>query len=100
MSRTQELSVVVLMVAVIASSFGVVSTRHHVRMAFMHSEKLLKERDELNLRWESLQLELGALRTEGRIEAIARNQLGMKVPARDEIVNLIVENRRDLDTRL
>ncbi len=99
MSRRHAWLTAALAAAVIASSFGVVTVRHHVRMAFMHSEQLLEERDDLILRWESLQLEYAALRTEGRVEAVAKERLGMSAPARDEIVTLIVEHGRDLDAR-
>ena len=92
--------VTLLVIGVIASSFVVVAARHHTRMAFMHSENLLKERDELNLRWESLQLERGALHTEGRVEAVAKNRLGMKAPSRDDVVTLIVESKDDPGARL
>ncbi len=89
--RRKRIALVLLVAVVISSSFGVVITRHHVRMAFIHSEELLRQQDELHLRWESLQLEHGALLTESRVETIAKNRLGMKTPARDEIVTLMVE---------
>ena len=77
---------------VVVSSFAVVATRHHVRMEFTRSEALLKEQDALQMRWESLQLEYGALRTEGRVEVVAKTELGMKMPERDDVVDLIVKD--------
>ncbi len=90
-SRRQALLLLALAVAVIASSFAVVMMRHHLRMAFAHAEELLQQKDELHVRWESLQLERSALRTEGRVEALAKSRLGMKTPARGEVVTLISE---------
>ena len=77
-----------LTVAVFASSFGIVMTRHEVRMEFIHSENLRKGQDALRMRWESLQLEHSALRSEARVETIARNELGMKTPERIETMTL------------
>ena len=92
--RQYKLLLAALGLAVIVSSFSIVITRHHVRMAFMGSEELLMRQDELQMRWESLQLERSALRTEGRVEAIAKHELGMKIPERDEVVTLIVKGER------
>lgn len=95
MQRKQVLCVTALTAAIVASSFAVVATRHHVRMEFMRSEALLEEQDVLQMRWESLQLEYGALRTEGRVEAIAKAELGMKKPERDDVVTVIVKGGRE-----
>lgn len=94
MRRKQALLVTVLTAAAVASSFAVVVTRHQVRMEFMRSEALFEERDALQMRWESLQLEYGALRTEGRVEAIAKTELGMKTPGGDDVVTLMLEGGR------
>ena len=86
----QNVSLAVLAAAIVGLSFAVVITRHYVRMEFIKSEEILKQQDKLHTQWQSLQLEYSTLRTEGRVEAIAKNELGMRTPARHEIVNLIV----------
>ena len=71
-----------------ASLLGVVVTKHYERKHFFLSEQLAAKKDNLYMRWESLQLERSAQRTEGRVERIARTKLDMHAPGRDEIVDV------------
>ena len=73
------------------SLLAVVNTSYQVRKESIQAEELLKERGDLYTRQKSLLLEHSALRTEGRVEKIARNKLDMKNTTRDEIITLIIE---------
>ena len=76
----------VLAALVFASAVGVVIARHEARQTFISYQAVLKERDALNLEWTQLQLEQATWATQARIEAAARERLGMAKPARERIV--------------
>ena len=76
----------VLAVLTLTSLLSVVITKYYERKYFVISENLATRKDNLYMRWESLQLERGALRAEGRVEHIARKKLDMHLPEQDEIV--------------
>ena len=88
MSFKQVSLLVALALLMLASLLSVVVTKYYEREHFVLSENLEKEKDNLYMRWESLQLERSALRGEGRIEHIVRTKLDMDTPDRDEIVNV------------
>jgi len=69
--------VMVLALIVLASSLGVVYTKHQSRKLFVELDTLKKERDEMNVEWCVLQLEQRTLATHGRIERAAKKRLGM-----------------------
>ena len=74
------LSVSVLLLAVLLSGVAVSYVGHENRR--LHNV-LKQERENLNeaqVRWGKLLLEHGMLTAPGRIESLARNELGMKVP--------------------
>ena len=66
-----------LVLAVIASSLGVVYAKHQGRKLFVELQALNSERDNMDIEWGQLQLEQGALTTQGQVEATARERLGM-----------------------
>ena len=69
-----------LVAGVMASAVGVVYARHRHRQAFIELSSLEKARDELNIEFGRLQLEQATWAETGRIEQVAREQLGMKFP--------------------
>lgn len=75
-----------LVVAVIVSAVQVVHTRHQHRQLFVELTRLQKERDELNIDFGRLQLEQATWAETGRIEAIARERLGMDTPSGKSLV--------------
>lgn len=85
-SVKQVLFMTVLAALTFASLLSVVISKYHERKQFVLSENLAAEKDDLYMRWESLQLERSALRAEGRVERIAREKLGMEMPRRDEVL--------------
>lgn len=71
---------------VFVSAVGVVVARHEARQAFILHQAALQERDALNLEWTQLQLEQATWATQARIEAAARDRLGMIRPGSKQIV--------------
>ena len=78
--------VMVLALIVLASSLGVVYTKHQSRKMFVELDTLKKERDEMNVEWGRLQLEQSTLATHGRIERTAKKRLGMVTPEYEQIL--------------
>jgi len=72
--------VMILALAVFASSLGVVYAKHESRKLFVELDSLKKSRDEMNVQWGRLQLEQSTLATHGRIEKRAKKRLGMVTP--------------------
>jgi len=78
----------VMMVVVLVSALGVVYIKHQSRKLFVELQSLQKNRDELNIEWGKLLLELSTLATPTRVEHIAREKLGMKAPPPEKIIIL------------
>lgn len=74
-----------LSVLVILSALAVVRVKHENRLLTTRLESLRREHDRLEMEWAQLQLEEAALAHHGRIEALARGQLGMSEP-RDYVI--------------
>ena len=68
----------ILVFAIIASSIGVIYSKHHNRMLFVELRGLQAERDRLNVDWGRLQLEQSTWATHGRVESAARKKIGMR----------------------
>ena len=67
----------ILVLAVIASSIGVVYAKHQGRKLFVELQLLGSERDDMDIEWGQLQLEQGTLTTQGQVESAARERLCM-----------------------
>jgi cell division protein FtsL len=65
-----------------------VHARHLHRVLFVQLSKLEKTRDALNIDFGRLQLEQATWAESNRIDHVARERLGMKLPEADEIVLL------------
>ena len=76
----------ILLLAVIASSVGVVYAKHQGRKQFIELQALAAERDRMDVEWGQLQLEQSTLTTHGRIESAARERLGMVTPDAGSLV--------------
>ena len=77
---------VLLLVLVMSSAFGVIYSKHKSRKLFVEAQQLKKQLDALNVEWGRLQLEQSAWSAHGRIERIARKRLNMTIPLANEIV--------------
>jgi len=71
---------------VLASSLGVVYSKHESRKLFVELDTLKKERDEMNIEWGRLQLEQSTLATHSRIERTAKKRLNMITPEYDQVL--------------
>ena len=78
-----------LLAAVIASSLGVIYTRHESRRFAVELGLLEDQRDEYIAEWSRLQIEQAWRADAGNVENTARGRLGMQPPV--ETVILVVE---------
>lgn len=74
-----------LLAGVVLSALGVVQSRHQYRLLFVELTRLERERDELNIDYGRLQLELATWTESNRVEQIARTRLSMRAPAPADI---------------
>lgn len=89
MSRLDIALAAVLMLCALT----VVQAQHRARMLFIELEALKKEARELEVEWGKLQLEQSTLADPKRVEAQAKNQLGLVMPAFDKIWLLGTEQK-------
>ena len=75
-----------LTLAVVVSAIGVVYSRHQHRVAFAQLSALERSRDELNIEFDRLQIEIATLADTGRIEQQAVSKLGMRFPEAADVV--------------
>ena len=73
-------SLLLLLLAVIVSAIAVVWARHESRELFVQLTELQAQRDALNIEFGQLELEQATWAEPGRIESLARQQLGMVNP--------------------
>jgi len=82
----QRTVLLLMLVMVLVSALGVVYVKHQSRKLFVELQELQKDRDELNIEWGKLLLELSTLATPTRVERIARDKLRMKPPSPENII--------------
>ena len=82
----KALGILLLLALVVGSALGVVYAKHRSRTLFVELQSLHDARDRLNTEWGQLQLEQSTWATHGRIEALARERLGMRIPAPENVV--------------
>lgn len=85
MKAIGALAISILLLAVIVSAIAVVWARHQGRVSFVELSQLQNQRDALNVEFGRLELEQATWAAPGRIEQIARGQLGMVNPAPAQI---------------
>lgn len=78
--RGQLLLPLGLAIAVLVSSLAVIRTKHENRALVNRLEVLRQERERIDMEWSQLQIEEATLAHNGRVERIAREQLGMLEP--------------------
>lgn len=81
---------VLLFLMVLFSAVGVILGTHHNRQLTIAKEKLMAERDDLDVEWRNLVLEQSALTEHTRIESRVKKQLGMyrPTPVEEVVVRL------------
>ena len=81
--------ILLLLAAVIASSLGVVYTRHESRRYAVELGLLEDQRDQYIAEWSRLQIEQAWLADASHVEGKAREHLGMEIP--EKAVILVVD---------
>ena len=77
-----------LAAAILASGVLLAYARHEHRTQFQAMQRLIAERDGLEVEWGALQLERAATVGYLRIDREARERLGMREPERKDVVFL------------
>ena len=80
-----RINLLLLLVAVVCA-LSVVSSNHRARKLFTELEATQKHMRDLEVEWGQLQLEQSTVAAHVRVEKLARDRLGMKVPAPGQIV--------------
>ncbi len=85
---TKQLAIFLLLgILVLAQSLGIIYIKQNKRSLHSQIQRLYASRDKLQVEWSQLLLEKGTWIAAARIERVAREQLGMIVP---EKVNVII----------
>jgi cell division protein FtsL len=74
--------------ALFVSAVVAVYTQHRSRQLFVERQELRREEDKLNIQWGRLRLEQGTWATHARIERLAREELELTMPHREDVVFL------------
>lgn len=82
-----RVNLLLLLVAVICA-LGTVSANHRARKLLAEYEREQNRMRELDVEWGQLQLEQSTWANHARIEQIARDKLGMRVPPPGQVVAL------------
>jgi len=77
---------VLLFLALLVSAGLVILSAHHNRQMSIAIERLMQEKDQLDVEWRHLVLEQSALTEHNRIEALVKSQLNMHRPLPSEEV--------------
>ncbi len=86
MSSGQLTWLLVLTIVVVASGVAVVHAKYESRALFVELESLRAARDQADMEWGRLQLELATRGALGRVMRIADERLQMRVPTPEQIV--------------
>ena len=80
--------ITLLLLAIVTSGIAVVYARQQHRQAYIELNRLVTQRDEVNLEFSRLQLEQATWAETNRIEQVATQRLGMISPQGDSVVVL------------
>ena len=78
----------ILMLVAVACALSAVTSNHRARKLFTELEREQNRMRELEVEWGQLQLEQSTWAAHARVEKIARDRLGMKMPAPGQIVSV------------
>jgi len=71
---------------VVAQAIGVIYTKQSKRLLHAKLQSLYATRDRLQVEWSKLLLEKGSWQAEMRVERVAREQLGMVMPDKTQMI--------------
>lgn len=89
----QIITALLLSAAIVATGIGIVLARHEARQLFAELEALNREQDRLEIDWGRLRLEQSTYATHPRIEQVARDDLGLALPAQQQIIVVAEQGR-------
>ena len=85
-SAASWIGLVALLMVTTGSATGVIYSTHKSRHLLNDLQQLEQRRNELQVEWGQLLLEQSSLVSQGRIENLAIAELGMKIPATENVV--------------
>ncbi|MDH3509644.1 MAG: cell division protein FtsL [Gammaproteobacteria bacterium] len=74
-----------LMLLVMASAIACIYAKHESRKQFTELQRLIEERDRMEVDWGRLQIEQGTWSTYARVEQVAREKMNMRLPKAGQI---------------
>ena len=83
------LGTLIVVLALVATALGVIWSRHQSRKVFVELQALEYERDELNVEWGRLQLEQATWAEGGRVEQLARGELGLVAKGPGQVMVIV-----------
>jgi cell division protein FtsL len=88
---SRHLFLLVLFFSTVASAIAVIISTHENRQLVIAQERLVKQKDALDIEWRHLIIEQSSLTEHNRIERTMREKLNMKRPTREDEVLLRVK---------
>lgn len=88
MKKIYVMLLVLLLPALCLASIAMVYDTHRNRLLFIELQALRNDADALETEWEMLLLEQSTLANDFQVDHIARERLGMVVPAPDSVIYL------------
>lgn len=82
----QGIVVILLVITLLCSAFGVVYIKDLNRRLFIQYQMFQREGGKELIRWGRLLLEQSTWSTQSRIQQVARQQLGMQIPTAKEVI--------------
>mgnify|MGYP003512477986 CR=1 FL=1 len=77
---------VIAAILVLSQSLGIIYTKQTKRLLHAKLQSLYAARDKLQVEWSQLLLEQGTWEADARVERVAREQLGMVVPNKINVI--------------
>ncbi len=74
-----------LLLALLGSAIAVVMTQHQARKLYIRLHDMQEQTRKLEVERTELQLEQSTLSAHGRVEAVARERLGMAIPSGPQV---------------
>lgn len=84
----RNISLSILLVALLVSALLVIYYKYETRLLFIELQKKERDLDAYEIEWGQLQLELTTLTEQNRIEQFANTQLKLVMPLRESIIYL------------
>jgi len=75
----------VLLAALIACALALVTSQHQARKLYVELQKEQERAKQIEIEWDQLQLEQSTWATPARVEKLATQALGMRVPSSSRI---------------